>query len=468
MSEILSKPMAGVGPMPLTFANARANAWEVMRAALAAVDPAEAVRRVMRLDGDTLTVGGHTYNLRQYRRVLVVGAGKASAPMARATEEVLGSRVVAGHVIVKVGHLDHTTRVSLHEAAHPVPDQAGIDATAKIVELLRGAGSDDLVICLISGGGSALMILPEDGITLADYRSLTDALLRSGADITRINTIRKHVEQVKGGRLAQVASPATVLSLVLSDVVGNPLDFIASGPTVPDNTTFNDAMQVLSDFDLVGKVPSSVEARLRAGARGEAPETPKPGDPTFDRVRTVVIGSNEIAAEAAINRARELGFQTLHLTSFLEGEAREAAKFVVAVAREVEGRSRPLAPPAMVLCGGETTVTVRGAGRGGRNQELALAAGLAMEAVRNVLIVALATDGSDGPTDAAGGFADSGSARRMREAGVDPRAALGANDSHDALARAGDLIVTGPTNTNVNDLTFAFVYPDADGTPVPA
>ncbi|NCA15014.1 MAG: DUF4147 domain-containing protein, partial [Proteobacteria bacterium] len=182
-------------------------------------------------------------------------------------------------MIVKVGHLDHTTRVSLHEAAHPVPDQAGIDATAKIVELLRGAGSDDLVICLISGGGSALMILPEDGITLADYRSLTDALLRSGADITRINTIRKHVEQVKGGRLAQVASPATVLSLVLSDVVGNPLDFIASGPTVPDNTTFNDAMQVLSDFDLIGKVPSSVEARLRAGARGAAPETPKPGDP---------------------------------------------------------------------------------------------------------------------------------------------------------------------------------------------
>lgn len=458
MSETRSSPPVAVGPLPLTFANARTIAWDVMRAALAAVDPAEAVRRVMQLDGEALRVGGHTYDLRKYRRVVVVGAGKASAPMARATEEILGSRVAGGHVIVKVGYLDTTTRVALHEASHPVPDQAGIDGTARIVRILQEAGEEDLVICLISGGGSALMILPDDSISLMDYRALTDSLLRSGADITRINTIRKHVERVKGGRLAQVAFPATVLSLVLSDVVGNPLDFIASGPTVPDPTTFADAMQVLSDFDLIGKVPATVESRLRAGVAGEIPETPKPGDRIFDRVRTVVIGSNEIAAAAAVHRARALGFQTLHLTSFLEGEAREAAKFVVAIAREIEGRNRPVTTPAMVLCGGETTVTVRGAGRGGRNQELALAAGLAMGGVPNVLVATLATDGSDGPTDAAGGFADAGSVQRMREAGVDPRVALGANDSNDALMRAGDLIVTGPTNTNVNDLTFAFVF----------
>ena len=450
---------APTGPMPLAFANARPLAWDVMRAALAAVDPAEAVRRVMRLEGEQLVVGGHTYDLRRYRRVLVVGAGKASAPMARATEEILGDRVTAGHVIVKVGYLDTTTRVTLHEASHPVPDQAGIDGTARVVALLHEATEDDLVICLLSGGGSALMILPEDGISLADYRALTDALLRSGADITRINTIRKHVERVKGGRLAEVASPATVISLVLSDVVGNPLDFIASGPTVPDTTTYADAMQVLIDFDLIGKIPAPIESRLRSGVAGELPETPKPGDPIFDHVRTVVIGSNEIAAAAAVSRAESLGFQTLHLTSFLEGEAREAARFVVAIAREIEGRGRPLAAPAMVICGGETTVTVRGHGRGGRNQELALAAGLSLGAVQNVLIAALATDGSDGPTDAAGGFADAGSIDRMRAAGVDPRLALGANDSYDALSRAGDLIVTGPTNTNVNDLTFAFIFP---------
>ena len=219
------------------------------------VDPSGRIAKPVRTP-DTLTVGGEAFDLRTYRRIFVVGAGKASAPMARATEDILGDRVTAGHVIVKVGYLDATTRVTLHEASHPVPDQAGIDGTAQLVTLLEGADEHDLVVCLISGGGSALMILPEDGISLEDYRSLTNALLRSGADITRINTIRKHVERVKGGRLAELASPATVVALVLSDVVGNPLDFIASGPTVPDPTTYADALQVLIYFDLEGKVQS--------------------------------------------------------------------------------------------------------------------------------------------------------------------------------------------------------------------
>lgn len=459
MADANVKEVEDASGLALTFGNARAIARDVMRAALDAVDPAEAIRRVMRREGHSLVVGPLAYHLGHYRRVVVVGAGKAGAPMARAVEEVLGDLVTEGHVNVKVGHLDRTRVVNLHEASHPVPDQAGIDGTARIVDLVQGAGAGDLVICLISGGGSALMLLPEDGITLEDYRALTDALLRSGADITRINTIRKHVERVKGGRLAELAAPADVLAFVLSDVVGNPLDFIASGPTVPDTTTFADAWQVLVDFDLVGRIPASIEARLRAGLAGAVPETPKQGDPLFDRVRTVVVGSNEIAAAAAADRARALGLTPLHLTSFLEGEAREAAKFVVAIAREVALHDRPVSAPAVIICGGETTVTVRGNGRGGRNQELAVAAGIALAAVPNVLVAALATDGTDGPTDAAGGLADAGSAARLRAAGVDPRATLAANASYDALAAIGDLLVTGPTNTNVNDLTFAFVFP---------
>ena len=444
----------------LTFANARATAWLIMREALASVDPAEAVRRTVRRDGDHLFASGHVFDLRQYRRIIVVGAGKASAPMARALEEILGDLISAGHVNVKYGYRDETRIIHLHEAAHPVPDQAGLDGTAKIVELLQGANAEDLVICLISGGGSALMLLPHDGVSLADYRALTDLLLRSGADITRINTIRKHIERVKGGRLAELAAPATVLTLVLSDVVGNPLDFIASGPTVPDPTTFADAIGVLKDFDLLGRIPHSIETVLRRGESGDTPETPKPGNPLFTNARTVVIGSNDIAADAAIACANDLGFNTLMLTSFLEGEAREAARFAVAIGRELVHRHKPLDLPAMVVLGGETTVTVRGHGKGGRNQEIALAAALSMANVPRTLIVALATDGSDGPTSAAGGFADSGSLGRMRDAGIDPREALNANDSNEALARAGDLIVTGPTNTNVNDLTFVFVFPN--------
>lgn len=431
-----------------------------MREALASVDPSEAVRRTLRRDGDLLIAGGNVYDLRLYKRIIVVGAGKASAPMARALEGILGDLISSGHVNVKYGYTDETRIIQLHEASHPVPDQAGLDGTAKIVKLLHEATAEDLVICLISGGGSALMLLPDDGISLSDYRALTDVLLRSGADITRINTIRKHIERVKGGRLAELAAPATVLTLVLSDVVGNPLDFIASGPTVPDTTTFADAIGVLNEFDLLGRIPQSVEDALRRGERGDTPETPKPGNPLFDKARTVVIGSNDIAADAAIACANELGFNTLMLTSFMEGEAREVARFAVAIGRELVHRHKPLNLPAMVVFGGETTVTVRGHGKGGRNQEIALSAALAMANVPRTLIVALATDGSDGPTDAAGGFADSGSLGRMRNAGIDPREALNANDSNEALARAGDLIVTGPTNTNVNDLTFVFVYPD--------
>ena len=444
--------------MELRFENARELAWQVMRAALAAVDPAQAVRNALRLDGETLLLGDARYDLRRYRRVLVVGAGKASAPMARAGGGGLGNRVAGGLVNVKYGYTDATRRIRLREAAHPLPDESGLAGTREIVELLEGAGDEDLVLCLISGGGSALMMLPEEEITLEDYQALTQALLRSGATINQINTIRKHIEQVKGGRLAQVAAPATVATLILSDVVGNPLDFIASGPTVPDTTTFADALDVLKQFELLEAVPGSVRSWLERGARGEVPETPNPGDALFERVSTVVVGSNDIAAEAALAEARRLGFEALLLTTYLEGEAREMGKLAGALAKELVNRGTPLKSPACLILGGETTVTVRGHGKGGRNQEIAVSAALAMQGLGRALVVGLATDGSDGPVDASGGFADGESAERGRRLGLDPRDFLANNDAFTYLTATGDLLVTGPTNTNVNDLLFVFSF----------
>jgi hydroxypyruvate reductase len=430
-----------------------------MQAALRAVDPAQAVHNALRLEGDTLRIAGKAYDLRRYERILVVGAGKASGPMARAVEEVLGDRITTGLVNVKYGYTDRTRRVRLREAGHPLPDRNGLDGTREIVALAQEARETDLVLCVISGGGSALMMLPEDPITLDDYQVLTQALLRSGATINQINTIRKHIERVKGGRLAQLAAPAEIVALILSDVVGNPLDFIASGPTVPDTTTFGDALDVLRQFDLESQVPAPVVDWLRRGARGEVPETPKPGASLFARTATEVIGSNDIAAEAALSEARRLGFEALLLTTFLEGEARDMGKLSAALAKELVLRGQPLRPPACLILGGETTVTVRGEGKGGRNQEIALAAALAMAGLERALVAALATDGSDGPTDAAGGFADGRTLERAKAKGLDAHAALANNDSYAFLRDVGDLLVTGPTNTNVNDLLFVFAFP---------
>jgi hydroxypyruvate reductase len=445
--------------MTPTFEQGRELAWRVIRAALRAVDPAEAVRNAMHRHGEVLTIGERRYDLSRYRRVIVVGAGKAGAPMTLAAEEVLGERVHAGLVNVKYGYTGVTSRVRLREAGHPLPDESSLAGTQEMVELLAGATEDDLVIGLISGGGSALMMLPEVSISLADYQQLTEALLRSGATINEINTIRKHIEQVKGGRLAQLAAPAEVATLILSDVVGNPLDFIASGPTVPDTTTFADALDVLRRFGLLDQVPASVKEWLERGRRGAVPETPKPGDPLFDNVATVVIGSLDVAAGAAMAEARALGFEPLLLTTFLEGEARDVGLLGAALAKELIWRRRPIAPPACLILGGETTVTVRGQGKGGRNQEIALSAALAMAGLENALIVALATDGTDGPTDAAGGMVDGRTLERAEGMGLDARRALADNDSYALLQQIGDLLVTGPTNTNVNDLLFVFAFP---------
>jgi glycerate 2-kinase len=430
----------------------------ILSAALQAVDPAQAVKRCLRREGDMLWVDERPYDLSGYEHVYVVGTGKAGAPMAQAVEEVLGDRITAGHVNVKYGHVLPTRTVTIHEAGHPIPDEAGVAGGRQIVRLLQEAGEKDLVICLISGGGSALMTAPEGQISLDDMQALTDALLRAGATINEINAIRKHLDALKGGKLTRLAQPAQVVSLILSDVVGNPLDVIASGPTVPDTSTFAEAYALLERHGLIETVPGSIVAHLRGGLDGAWPDTPKPGDAIFEQTQNVVVASNDLAATAAQRQAEALGFNALLLSTFVEGEAREVAKVLAALAKQELASGQPLARPACMILGGETTVNVRGQGKGGRNQEMALAAALSLAGLWDVHIVCLATDGTDGPTDASGALAEGSTVARGKALGLDARAHLEDNNAYPFFEALGDLLMTGPTNTNVNDLAFVFVW----------
>jgi hydroxypyruvate reductase len=390
-------------------------------------------------------------------RLIVVGAGKASAAMAAAAEEAFGAAVSEGVVAVKDGHLAPARRVRLREAGHPVPDERGAAAAREIRSVVERAGADDLVLVLVSGGGSALLPAPAPPISLADKQAVTRLLLAAGATINQLNAVRKHLSLLKGGQLARAASPARVHALLLSDVIGDPVDVIGSGPTAPDASTFVDALAVLDRFGVGAGVPVSVAERLERGARGEIAETPKPDDPVFARVTNAVIGNNALVVEAAAARAAALGYTPHVLTRALEGEARVVAREWVELARRIEAGRGPVASPACVIAGGETTVTVRGQGRGGRCQEFALAAALEMQGLDDVVVLAAGTDGTDGPTDAAGAIVDSRSAARARERGHDAEARLDANDSHRVLADLDDLIVTGPTNTNLLDLYLLLV-----------
>jgi hydroxypyruvate reductase len=424
----------------------------ILTAAIRAVDPQAAVARAVRRRGQILRVGRRRYDLRAVRHIYLVGAGKACAPMAAAWERLLDDRLTAGVVVVKYGHGMPLRRVEVLEAGHPLPDHAGARAADRILEMVSQAGASDMVVCLISGGGSALLPAPVEGITLPEKMAVTDLLLRSGATIVEINAVRKHLSRIKGGRLARAAAPARVVGVVLSDVPGDPLDAIASGPISPDPTTFADAVAVLRRYGLLDRVPPSVRDYLQRGQAGQAPETPKPGDPLFARVQVEVVGNIDRAVDAAAAQAARLGFRPLILTTRLEGEAREAARVICSVARTVRERGRPVRPPACLLAGGETTVTVRGPGRGGRCQEFALAAALAIEGWEDVVVAACGTDGTDGPTDAAGAVADGTTRRRAREAGADPARALADNDAYPLFHRLSDLLVTGPTRTNVTDV----------------
>ena len=406
--------------------------WE---AALAAGDVTPLVRRHLHLD-------------RRHTQIFLLGAGKASVAMAAAAEDVAGDRVAGGFVVVKDGYGGHLRRVEIAEAGHPVPDARGLEASARLLEVARSAGEGDLVLFLVSGGGSALTPAPTPPITLAEKQEVTRLLLASGAAIGELNAVRKHLSVFKGGQLARAASPATVLTLALSDVIGDPLDVIASGPTAPDPTTFADALEVLARRGLSGRVPPSVARRLEAGRAGAIQETPKPGDPLFERVANVVIGNNALVTDAAAATARRLGYRTDLTTRELQGEARD-------VAREFVARARRLPRPACLIAGGETTVTVRGPGKGGRCQEFALAAALELEPTDRITILAAGTDGTDGPTDATGAIVDAGSIARGAAAGADARRALADNDAYRFLRASDDLLVSGPTRTNLLDLYVA-------------
>jgi hydroxypyruvate reductase len=423
-------------------ATLRRQALAIFKAALRAANPAEAVARHLSRE-----------NFTRYRHIYVVGAGKASAAMARATERVLGRRIAGGLLNVKYGHIAPLRRIALNECGHPVPDRQGVEGARRIAEIAAGAGADDLVLCLISGGASALLPLPADPITLDEKQEVTRLLLACGANIHEINAVRKHISRIKGGQLARLAYPARVLSLLLSDVIGDDLDVIGSGPTAPDASTFARAREILEKYGIFDRVPASVRARIQQGERDGIPETPKHGDPIFKRVRNVVIGSNRLAVDAAAARARQMGFRTLVLSTFVEGETREIARMHAAIAKEIVHAGRPLKPPACIVTGGETTVTLRGDGLGGRNQEFVLAAALDIAGLPNVAVLSAGTDGSDGPTDAAGAIADGRTIQR------DPRASafLARNDSYRYFEALGDLIVTGPTHTNVMDVRLILV-----------
>ena len=430
----------------------RRAALGIFNAAVRAVDPAEAVHRHLSREGSRLRIGGETLDLASVGEIVVVGCGKAAAPMTAAVEECLGDRVSRGVVVTKYGHVQPTRKIRIHEAGHPVPDEAGMAGVQAVLDHVRGLGPADLVLVLISGGGSALTPAPVQGITLAEKQALTKALLACGADIREMNTLRKHVSRFKGGQLARAAQPARVATLILSDIVGDPLDAIASGPTVPDPTTYADALGILDKYRIRGEIPAAIRDRLEIGARGEIPETPKPDDRLFARVSHLIVGSNIQALEAARSEARALGLTPMILSSSIEGETREIARMHAALAREVRASGNPVRPPACLISGGETTVTLRGPGKGGRNQEFVLAAALDIAGLPQTVILSAGTDGTDGPTDAAGAIADGDTCARAVAAGLNARKALDANDAYPFFEKLGDLILTGPTKTNVMDV----------------
>jgi glycerate-2-kinase len=436
---------------------ARELALGSLETALNIVNPKQLIESRLSLKNSVLNVDGHSFDLNKFRNIYVVGGGKASGSMAEGLEQVLDKRIARGLVNVPHGTKNNTSIVELHGASHPVPDDAGVEGTRRMLKMVDDAEDNDLVICLISGGGSSLMPLPRDAISLSDKRTITNALLKSGATINEINTVRKHISDFKGGWLAKKAYPATVLNLILSDVVGDPLDFIASGPTVPDSTTFNDAIEVLKKYTLWAEAPPSIVKVLKEGAKGFIPETPKADDKAFKKVCNVVVGNNRFASLAACGRLQSKGLNTLLLTATLEGEAKQVGIMLASVAREVSISGNPVRKPAAIVVGGETTVVVTGKGLGGRNQEISLAAVPRLNGLDGVVVASLSTDGIEGPTDAAGAIADGKTLVRARKMELVPERFLADNDSYHFFSELGDLVFTGPTGTNVNDISVIIV-----------
>jgi glycerate 2-kinase len=425
----------------------------IFQAALDAADANHAVRRHLEKSETEIWAGGARFSLAGIERIFLIAVGKAAPPMAAAVEEIAAAKFSRGLVVTKHGHAtSYAGRCQVIESGHPIPDDEGLRAGRAVVELLHELKLGDLLIVAVSGGASALLCAPAGGVTLADKQKTTDLLLRAGADIYELNAVRKHLSLLKGGNLAKHAHSAQVLSLLLSDVVGDPIDVIGSGLTAPDESTFGEALRVLEKRGVLMQIPREVRDRLEAGARGTVGETPKPGDAIFEKVHNLVVGSSYLALEAAAEKARHLGYKPLILSSRIQGEARDAARFHADILWEAVTSGNPLPPPACILSGGETTVTVRGVGKGGRNQEFALAAALALNGARNVACLCAGTDGTDGPTDAAGAIASGDTVTRAANLGLDAASYLASNDSYAFFDALGDLVKTGPTGTNVMDV----------------
>jgi glycerate 2-kinase len=430
----------------------------MLQAALKAADPALALRRTLSLKGHRLLAADHVYDLRRIRRVMVVGAGKAAVPMARTVAGVLRRRLDSAFVVAPSGAAGGVkSKIEVAHAGHPVPDRRGLKAAERILKIASSLGSDDLLLVLLSGGASSLLPLPDEGLQLTDKQRTTKLLLRSGATIAEVNAVRKHLSAIKGGRLA-AATRAQVLTLLLSDVRGDDLGVIGSGPTAPDRTTFLDAVRIVRRYGLWDKLPPSVRVHLVEGLAGWRPETPKQRSPIFRRVHHVVIGNNRLACEAAAKAARLAGYEAVLVEEYVTGEAERLGRWMGELGKNLAGR-KALPGPVCVVAGGELTVTVRGSGRGGRAQEFALAAALSIQGVSGVWVMGIGTDGRDGPTDAAGAIVDGQTVARSKIKRVDAVNYLKRNDSYTFFKKVGGHIKTGPTGTNVNDLYVLLVHP---------
>lgn len=435
----------------------RAHALRIFKAAVRAADPAACVRRALTVARGQLQIGDLALPLDKVSRLVVLGAGKATAAMAVAAEEILGDAICAGAINTKYGHALPLERLTTAECGHPIPDEAGVTGALAMLDLLEGLDERALVLCLFSGGGSALMPAPAEGITLEQKQATTRLLLECGATIDQVNAVRKHLSRVKGGQLARLARPAAVVSLMISDVIGDRLDTIASGPTYPDSTTFGDCLDLARQYDILQRLPTPVRQRLEAGAAGDLEETPRAGDEAFATTHNFVVGNNALALQAAQETARQLGYRTLVLSSRIAGETRDVAGVHAAIAQEVAATGQPVEAPACIISGGETTVTIRGQGKGGRNQEFALAAAMELDGTESITALSGGTDGTDGPTDAAGAVADGTTVARARDLGLSAAEHLSANNSYAFFEPLGDLLMTGPTGTNVMDLRLLLI-----------
>jgi len=423
---------------------------QIYQAATAAADPYISVKENLSLEAGRLVIGGTHYPLSEIINIYVIGAGKATYGMARAAEDVLGDLITEGAVVTKDGHGGKLGRIKVLEASHPLPDGRGVLAANRIRDMASKAGEEDIVLCLFSGGASALMVLPAEGITLKDKQEVTQLLLSSGADIGEINSVRKHLSAIKGGRLAEAAFPAMVATLIMSDVIGNDIGTIASGPTAPDETSFMQASEILKMRGVYNRLPDTVRSYLKKGCLGSIPETPKPGAEVFSRVDNLIVASNIAALEKAREVAGYMGYHALILDSMLDGEARDVA---ATLAREaIQYIKEGGLTPACLIVGGETTVTVTGKGAGGRNQEFALAFAMHTDKHPEISALFAGTDGTDGPTPAAGAFADGFTIKNAIKLGIEASDYLSDNDSFHFFEALGDLFSPGPTGTNVMDI----------------